>query len=469
MVALSSPASALVADTVVPLARSVIDTPQASIPFGVLAGRMIGRDDRVALIAVDVGLVSVAGDTQWVVFRADEPTPPAVDLPIRGSGSGTPAALGDDWIAAPGTDADQRPKLWILSVDREGDLSPLVGFEAGRADDLFGEAIATFDDHVFASAPGDPTGVAPIRRYARSTDGRWSEGAPIVVADPGPFFGSAMAVAPLASAGAAGFRLAVSDATYDDPTLVQGRVRLLDMTADGTVLRETVLRRSVPEGELPSEGVFGRRLFLDDDQLVAARVSNTGAIQAVFVYRLRKDGSWAEEAAIEIPPIKSVFPTLDLAVTGRQIALGGPTGTISIHARSATGAWIETASFSSGVPGWTFGATVAWLGPHRLTTLARFGWLDGEAWLLDPFTDCNGNGIDDSEEISSGAVLDVDANGVPDSCDRAADLDRDGAVTATDLALLLGRYGAGPGLGDLDADGEVDASDLAALLGDWGR
>jgi hypothetical protein len=49
----------------------------------------------------------------------------------------------------------------------------------------------------------------------------------------------------------------------------------------------------------------------------------------------------------------------------------------------------------------------------------------------------------------------------------AADLDGDGVVSATDLAVLLGAWGPGPGPADLDGDGDVDAGDLAVLLGAW--
>lgn len=47
-----------------------------------------------------------------------------------------------------------------------------------------------------------------------------------------------------------------------------------------------------------------------------------------------------------------------------------------------------------------------------------------------------------------------------------ADLDGDGQVTSSDLAILLGSWG-GTGAADLDGGG-VGASDLALLLGAWG-
>ncbi|MFO0828206.1 MAG: M14 family zinc carboxypeptidase [Phycisphaerales bacterium] len=47
------------------------------------------------------------------------------------------------------------------------------------------------------------------------------------------------------------------------------------------------------------------------------------------------------------------------------------------------------------------------------------------------------------------------------------DLNGDGVVDASDLALLLGAWGANGGAADLDGNGVVDAGDLAILLGAW--
>ena len=57
-------------------------------------------------------------------------------------------------------------------------------------------------------------------------------------------------------------------------------------------------------------------------------------------------------------------------------------------------------------------------------------------------------------------------------CEEApcvADLDGDGVVSASDLAMLLGSWGPCEGCpADFDGDGVVSASDLAVLLGSWG-
>ena len=53
------------------------------------------------------------------------------------------------------------------------------------------------------------------------------------------------------------------------------------------------------------------------------------------------------------------------------------------------------------------------------------------------------------------------------SAANPADLNGDGVVNASDLALLLNNWG-GAGVGDINADGVVNASDLALLLNGWG-
>lgn len=55
----------------------------------------------------------------------------------------------------------------------------------------------------------------------------------------------------------------------------------------------------------------------------------------------------------------------------------------------------------------------------------------------------------------------------PGAAPCPADLDGDGQVGASDLAILLGSW-AGSGAADLDGNGSVGSGDLAILLGSWG-
>lgn len=81
--------------------------------------------------------------------------------------------------------------------------------------------------------------------------------------------------------------------------------------------------------------------------------------------------------------------------------------------------------------------------------------------------DCDGDGVLDSCQILDEPRLDANSNGRLDICEPLADLDGDGVVGATDLAILLAAWGS-RGLGDLDGDGIVGAGDLAILMASWG-
>ncbi len=82
--------------------------------------------------------------------------------------------------------------------------------------------------------------------------------------------------------------------------------------------------------------------------------------------------------------------------------------------------------------------------------------------------DCNRNNVLDACEIASGALPDLNGNGVPDVCDGfTADLNGDGVVNGADLGLLLGSWNTGDPLADLNDDGIVDGADLGLLLAGW--
>ncbi len=69
---------------------------------------------------------------------------------------------------------------------------------------------------------------------------------------------------------------------------------------------------------------------------------------------------------------------------------------------------------------------------------------------------------------SNPAPPDSDGDGIPDSCEvRPADVNSDGVVNATDLAILLAAWGA-PGSTDINGDGTTDSLDIGVVLADWG-
>ena len=63
-------------------------------------------------------------------------------------------------------------------------------------------------------------------------------------------------------------------------------------------------------------------------------------------------------------------------------------------------------------------------------------------------------------------MLDVCDDAAPPS-DCGGDLDGNGRVDGTDLALILAFWGTDASLGDCDGSGSVDGIDLAIVLGHW--
>ncbi len=87
-----------------------------------------------------------------------------------------------------------------------------------------------------------------------------------------------------------------------------------------------------------------------------------------------------------------------------------------------------------------------------------------------PFTDCNGNGIEDAAEILDGSEADANGNGVLDSCEAPCDGDvtGDDQVNLADLNLVLANFGSSTTEGDATGDGEVDLADLNLVLANFG-
>ena len=98
--------------------------------------------------------------------------------------------------------------------------------------------------------------------------------------------------------------------------------------------------------------------------------------------------------------------------------------------------------------------------------------------------DCNQNGTGDTQDILSGTSLDVNSNGIPDSCEPMqvpGDCNQDRSVDISDAICLLGvlfqglpaRFPCGDGLPtdagnmsllDWQADGVIDPSDALGIL-----
>jgi glucose/arabinose dehydrogenase len=87
-----------------------------------------------------------------------------------------------------------------------------------------------------------------------------------------------------------------------------------------------------------------------------------------------------------------------------------------------------------------------------------------------PFTDCNGNGIEDAAEILDGSAVDANSNGIPDECEPVCEGDVDGnlMVDLDDLNMVLTNFGQTTSEGDTDNNGVVDLDDLNTVLTNFG-
>lgn len=125
---------------------------------------------------------------------------------------------------------------------------------------------------------------------------------------------------------------------------------------------------------------------------------------------------------------------------------------------------------SLGNPAWTdqavasctvFGAGLS--APLTEPTLDEFETLAAEVG----FVDCNGNGVDDATDFTSGVDVDANGDGILDGCEPLrGDCDDDGDVDEGDYDVLLASFGRSlgepeyVGLADLDRDSLVSFVDV---------
>jgi hypothetical protein len=111
---------------------------------------------------------------------------------------------------------------------------------------------------------------------------------------------------------------------------------------------------------------------------------------------------------------------------------------------------------------------------------------DNVSVLFNIAEDCNGNGVADSRDISSGLSADTNDNGVPDECEGggqqlAGDCNQDGVLDLADSVCILGvlflgypdtfpcgngsaRHPSNIALLDAQPDGAIDLSDAIVAI-----
>jgi len=109
--------------------------------------------------------------------------------------------------------------------------------------------------------------------------------------------------------------------------------------------------------------------------------------------------------------------------------------------------------FASGcMPDWTFGELGVMSWTYELRDQGQFGFQLPASQLVPA-----------SEESTAGILR------FAEQIARCpSDLNLDGVVNSTDLAIILSRWSSARGLADADVDGTVGSGDLAAMLAAWG-
>ena len=143
-----------------------------------------------------------------------------------------------------------------------------------------------------------------------------------------------------------------------------------------------------------------------------------------------------------------------------------PTNTVGITASSVAGAATATTGFEFRLPFAELGLPTGFAGRVALAACVQrsTGALSNQ-WLPGLASGAADPGLAPDLRAVAGAQFVTVALG------RPGDLDGDGAVTGSDLGILLGNWGAtsgGASAGDLNGDGTVDGADLGLLLADWG-
>ena len=195
--------------------------------------------------------------------------------------------------------------------------------------------------------------------------------------------------------------------------------------------------------------------------LVDVDVAGDGRFTAGFNVTNNGNGTWRYEYAIE---------NMNSDRSGRSFSVPVPAGTtitnagfhdIDYHSGDAYSPTDWTISTSGGAVSWTGGTHSVSANGNAL----RFGtlysyWFDANQ---PPQAASATLGLFKPGAEPSVSIAVQGPSGAPTN---PSDINGDGYVNATDLAILLGAWGTS-GPGDVNASGYVDATDLAVLLSSW--
>jgi len=225
-----------------------------------------------------------------------------------------------------------------------------------------------------------------------------------------------------------------------------------------------------------NDATLGGAMFLEGGSWVVRVTSISGgnAVQGGAIYAnapitgfvtlssLSNNTAEAGSAIYFAPTIAS-----PLVVTNSQVEFNTGASGAALQTASVVPIQIASVRFCGNEPG-DFEGPITDLGFNTFSSDCNGnGICDAEELETGLVTDCNENGLPDSCDIAAGAP-DINGNGAIDDCERLGDIDGDGFVGASDLALMLTAWGSTNADADLSGDGLVSGQDIAILLQRWG-
>jgi hypothetical protein len=286
----------------------------------------------------------------------------------------------------------------------------------------FGFAVATDADFAAASDPNASQGYVEFYRSDVNT-GVWTAQSTVswssssVPAE----FGASLA---MDFSWAHGWTIAIGAPSHATPGSPVGAVAQMSWTGGGWSLNQLIIQPMfAPDID------FGRAVALRDPHLVVGAPAAQNSLGQVYPFHY--DGSsWASTGTAYYYPDPN-------SQSGASVAIDGDRWTFAAPGRAGGHGIVALESFTTGLgigvllspnqaSGDSFGSAMDYSNGFVLVGDPTHSFGRGAAYLFRPLlVDCNGNGIDDMCDITSGAAHDCNANGIPDSCDIASGFAQD--------------------------------------------
>ncbi len=356
----------------------------------------------------------------------------------------------------------------------------------GRRDDNFGTSVAMDGDLAVVGAPQNTLTGPGFAYVFRRVDGLWNQEAKLLASDGGAddAFGISVAVRGDTIVVGAWNHLNNAQSVPDG----EGAAYIFRFNGDSWVQTNKLSPSDVPAGQRDR---FGRSVALDETGAVLAVGTSAitfgppGPVGSLYVFR-DNGKDWPLEA--KLGPADGTDIRDAVAISGDTIIAGSwrawttgedcpnfdvcYSGAAFVFSRTDKDGWTQKSML---VPtdiarGDAFGWAVAISGGDAIIGSWRNGdaGIDaGAAYAYTGLSDCNANDILDACDIENGTSTDANADGIPDECQCAPDINGDGLLDFFDLQLFLNAFAGGAAAGDWNGDGAFDFFDVALYLGDF--